>query len=294
MRIVDKLYVENHYSGSNWDFEKTTKYIIQTGDFEIEAGYFEHYKDGILVKNVIELPQSYGCPSKCRFCATSSIERFQVLDAVTLEKLFDLIYRENNLQEQKYVLLTMTGMGDIFFNYDNIELFLLKLQKYDNLYITLSSCLWNTELLKRIENLSRLVRIRNIQITFVTEDINILSWMIPYYQEHEFQFKELIKYIRDSKETFYRINYIVIKDVNDSGEAVDSFAESIDMVKDKVLVRISKLNETNATRKNSLQTTDIQTLENMQRALHRKEIHSYIFYADKNDNMNCGQLITEK
>lgn len=294
MKNLRKISVENTYSGSDWDFEKTTKYIFEIKNKEVEAGYFEHYKNGVLVKTVLELPQSYGCPTKCRFCASAAIEQFEAFDTTTLETIFVYLYEDNHLEEQKYVLLTMTGTGDIFFNYDNVEQFLLKLQKYKNLHVTLSSCLWNVELIKKVENLRRYIKIRNIQITYVTDDKAKLERIIPFYQKNDYYFKQLIEYIQESKTEYYRINYVMIKGVNDSAEEFYNFRNNIEKIKDKVVVRISKLNETGATRRNQLESTDIAVLEEFQRILQEENIKSYVFYAYKNDNMNCGQLITEK
>jgi len=293
MKILKKIIVENSYSGSNWNYEKTTKYIIQVNDIKVEAGYFEHYKDDQLIKVVLELPQSYGCPSKCRFCASAGIEKIQFLDADVLEEIFCNLYIENKLHNQQYVLLTMTGMGDIFFNYDNVEKFLLRLNKYSNLYVTLSSCLWNAELIQKIKKISNSIKIRNIQITFVSDQDNILSWIIPYYQNYNYDFRELIRCIEQGDEDYYRINYIMIKGINDSKEVFCRVCNKLKVIGDKIIVRISRLNETGATRKNNLQPTDIATMEVLQRMLTEKKIKSYIFYAEKNDNMNCGQLITE-
>lgn len=38
---------------------------------------------------VSELPQSYGCPGKCNFFASSLIDNFTQLDAVVLEEIFE-------------------------------------------------------------------------------------------------------------------------------------------------------------------------------------------------------------
>ena len=294
MKVLETIKVDNFYSGSNWDFERTTKYIIDLDGIQIEAGYFEHYKGNTFVKAVIELPQSYGCPSKCRFCASAAIEGCHLLDADTLEEMFYYIYQDNNLQKQQYVLLTMTGMGDIFFNYKNVELFLKRIKDTKNLYVTLSSCLWNVDLLKKVHGLSKYISIRNVQITFITDDNEILSRIIPYYQSKEYQMREVLDYIKTSEEQYYRVNYIMIKNINDSEEIFRRFCNLLNEVKDKVIVRISKLNETKATKRNQLQSTDINKLEMLQKSLQKENIKSYIFYAHKNDNMNCGQLITER
>lgn len=293
MKEVRKIAVENVYSGSNWNFEKTTKYVYEIGRNCVEAGYFEHYKDDDLIKSVIELPQSYGCPAKCRFCASAAIENVQPLDADTLEKMFQRLYDEYELERLPYVLLTMTGIGDIFFNYGNVKEFLLRIRKYENLYVTLSSCLWNRELLAKADQLAEYIKIRNIQITYITGEKEKLEQIVPFYQGRTPYLNEVFQYIEESKANYYRINYIMIRDLNDSTKAFESFYSLIEKIKDKIVVRISKLNETGATKRNQLKPTDISRLEYFHSFLQSKNINSYIFYASKNDNMNCGQLITE-
>lgn len=293
MNLKNKISVENSYSGSDWNFERTTKYLFEINGVEIEAGYFEHYREETLVKTVLELPQSYGCPTKCRFCASAAIGQFIPLEAECMEELFLYLYHLNHLAEQSYVLLTMTGIGDICFNYEKVEKFLLKVAQFENVYVTLSSCIWDVELLQKVEKLSQKIRIRNVQLTYVS-DGEKLKELVPFYQSHEYSFEKLLQYIMDSKAAYYRINYIMIKGVNDGIQDFQRFCDNVKRIADKVVVRISKLNETGATRRNHLQSTEISVLHEFQSILQEAGIRSYVFYACKNDNMNCGQLITER
>mgnify|MGYP004550320997 CR=1 FL=1 len=289
----EEIHVTNTYSGSDWDYEKTTKYIFLLGDYKVEAGYFEHYRKDVLVKNVIELPQSYGCPSKCKFCASSAITEFKLITSDELWELFEYIYHLNGLEKNSYVLLTMTGMGDLYFNFENVMKFLEKTRKYSNLYITLSSCLWNALMLKQMEERMERLKVRNIQITYVSHQQDILQAVIPIYNRMEYDFDAILRYIQQSKYDCYRINYIMIQDVNDDMQSFEMLRDMVEPIKDKVVIRISKLNETMASRRNGLCPTGVDVLEKFHQLLEYSGIRSYVFYADVNDNMNCGQLITE-
>lgn len=288
--------VENQYSGSNWNNEKTEKYVLK--DFERESkyeiGYFEHYLDETYIKTVIELPVSYGCPSKCKFCATSAINSFRAITPDRMMELFKYVYEKHKLYNKKYVVLSLTGSGDIFYNFENTEKFLLMLRNYKNVHITLSSCLWKKETLTKIEELAGELTFRYIQITYVSNDINKLSKISPASVSQELSINEIVNYIAASSKTYYRFNYIMIHGINDSEESWQQFIDLVSSVKNKIIVRISKLNETPMTIKNHLEAADIQVMKQFETKLNQNGIKSYVFYAYYNDHMNCGQLITEK
>ncbi len=56
---------------------------------------------------------------------------------------------------------------------------------------------------------------------------------------------------------------------------------------------IAKLNETNCSMKNGLFSPDDNALNILKTKCDEKGIEAYVFKSFNNDNMNCGQLITE-
>lgn len=294
MELLQQYKNNNSYCGSDWNFEETEKFVFQSEYKKYEVGFFEHFKDEQYRKAVIELPVSYGCPSKCKFCASSNIEEFCQMQPEEMMELFEYVYEGKKLSQKEKVLLTLTGTGDLFFNFENVMNFILQLTSYSNLWITVSSCLWNQRMLARIEELSRNIQIRNVQVTYVSDEASVLKGLIPYYESKETNFGELMAYIKNSKQTYYRINYILIQGINDTAAQFQHFKDMIQDVKNKVTVRISMLNETKATKRNQLKPVEITVMKEFNEYLVKEGINSYMFYSDKNDNMNCGQLITEQ
>ena len=294
MEIVQYIKCDNRYAGSDWNREKTIKLVFQDDNRKYEVGYFEHYFNDRFIKSVIELPISYGCPSKCKFCASAAIDDFSQMNADQMQKLFEYIYFNKFLYKKDYVLLTLTGTGDLFFNAENVREFLLRLSTYKNLYVTLSSCLWNLQLIKMFDQLSDKLRIRNIQLTYISSKENIIRNIIPIYQERKIDFDEIVNYIKSSNKKYYRINYILIEGLNDTIEDFNILKNILIEIKDKIIVRISRLNENKSTKRNNLHPTSIEIMKQFKELLSEAGIKSYIFYSEKNDNMNCGQLITEK
>lgn len=294
MHLRQKIVVENKYAGNGWDFEKTTKYVFEMDQMLLEAGYFEHYLGEKFVKAVVELPVSYGCPAHCKFCATSAIETFRKLTPDQMTELMDYIWMEQRLEEKDYVLLSVTGTGDLQYNFRNVKQFLERLAPYHNLHVTVSSCLWNAEALSEIERLSEKIAIRNVQITYVSDDEKVLGSVIPVYLQKRSCLDEVLAYLKHSGKRYYRINYIMIHNVNDSEESFHDFANKIKKVRDQAVVRIAKLNETEATKRNGLWPAGMEKMTRLQEILDEQGVRGYLFYSFKNDSMNCGQLVTER
>lgn len=286
---------ENKYKSKDWDREITNKFIFRDSHGIYEAGLFRHYLGKTFVKAVIELPVGFGCPSKCRYCASARIDGFYPLTAQQMRSMFEQLYWENDLDKMGNVLLSMTGMGDIYFNQKNVFAFLDTLRGYNNLSLTLSSNFWTASLLEKAVAVRSLLQIRYIQYTYVSDKQDIRERLIGILDSMEKQdfLDEYISFIQADNNLFYRINYIVISNINDSEDDVDRFIRLVDGIKDKLTVRLSRLNETGATRENHLVPSDCVRLGEINEQMKNAGLQSYIFYSENNDNMNCGQLITE-
>lgn len=293
-KSVKRIVCENRYSGHGWNWEHTEKYLFQDGDITLEAGYFEHYLDDAFVKTVIELPVSYGCPSKCKFCASSNISGFYPLETEEMMALFQQLYNDHQPQKKGPLLVSLTGIGDLFFNSRNVLSFLRQLSTYDGVQATLSSCLWDSALLEQVTHLEPQSVIRKLQITFVSDKQDVLQTVIPAYADRAPNLEEVIDFIKTSNKMYYRINYVVIKGINDGPGDFQHLRDALEEVKDKTIVRISKLNETRATERNSLSRADDGKAEELQALLSAAGVTSYIFCSERNDHMNCGQLVTER
>lgn len=286
---------ENKYKSKDWDREITNKFIFRDSHGIYEAGLFRHYLGKTFVKAVIELPVGFGCPSKCRYCASARIDGFYPLTAQQMRSMFEQLYWENDLDKMGNVVLSMTGMGDIYFNQKNVFAFLDTLRGYNNLSLTLSSNFWTASLLEKAVAVRSLLQIRYIQYTYVSDKQDIRERLIGILDSMEKQdfLDEYISFIQADNNLFYRINYIVISNINDSEDDVDRFIRLVDGIKDKLTVRLSRLNETGATRENHLVPSDCVRLGEINEQMKNAGLQSYIFYSENNDNMNCGQLITE-
>ena len=287
----------NEYCSCDWKYEDTYKYVFSGANGVYEAGYYVHYDENKQIKDMtIELATSYGCPFKCKYCASSSINKFHIAEEDTILEILKTIYFTHNLNFADNIHITFTGTGDFYYTEKLLNGIIPKIKKiYTGSYYTFSSCAWNDELVKKVERMSLGGYIKNLQISFLSCDVNKIKQVITNYIDR-CSIDELIKIIDNASSSLrdkFRINYIMIKDFNDSDQDFDDFINKFITLKDIIKVRISKLNKTNCSEKNSLSSPDDSRLQEMEKRCKNAGFNAYIFSSKVNDNLNCGQLITE-
>ena len=297
IELLDIVRSGNYFSANGWSYETADKYLFSVDGKLVEAGFYTHYADDNMdrpIKQVIELPTSYGCPMKCAYCASSFIADVTPLTAEVLYDITDTLMGAHEIYDGGELLITLTGTGDACFTLGLISEYIPYIsQKHDNLWFTVSSCNWTREMIKTVEKLSVNYRFRNIQSTFISANENLVGQIIPGLQYTDHKISELIEHITGSSFRNWRINYLMLKSVNDDDESFAKFTEIIQPIKDKVVVRISSLNETIASNNNGLKPSALQRSKILQNMLKANGINAYLFYSEHNDNMNCGQLVLE-
>ncbi len=293
MHLVKVFETKNKYRTKNWDTEHTFKYLFDIEGILVEVGYFIHFKNGKEVKKVIELSSSYGCPMKCKFCASERIENFKIIDSNQLLWIMDYIFLDNKLNDKEKLVVAITGIGDLFFTIKNVVEFINKaILKYSNIMFDVSTIKLNANILKELAPYKDTNILRNIQITFVLNNDKIKE-LIPYMQKESYLFEEIVKLIEYSDFSNYRINYVMMREINDDIDTIQEFVHHVIPIKDKVKVRISRVNETKASGKYNILPPSTSNMEKLSELLTQSGIQNYIFYSVENDNMNCGQLISE-
>ncbi len=291
--ILDSISVTNKYNYRNWNTEVSTKYIVRfEGNIVVELSYFSHYKDKVHVKNAIEIPLSSGCSIKCRHCASGHILRPVLLDILQLIKLFDFIVEKHQINEGEYFNISYTGMGESMFQLNN----LIELSKYIYNRFLKSEFVFSTvgfsgSYIKRIDALSTLINIRYLHITYLHYDADKVSLIIPYSHDYGFDILKLVEIIKNLNNVVIRINFVVIKGYNDDLEHLGGFINIMKSIKNKVIVRISRLNETDVSNENELFSPSLSRVVEIKNNLLLAGFNCYIFSSETNDKMNCGQLM---
>lgn len=291
-----RISKNNSYIASNWAIEDTYKYVFTQHGQMYEAGFYLHFdKARNLVGKTIELPTSYGCPFKCKYCASSSITAFCRISSEYLQILLENILEMHQIKPSDKLHIALTGTGDFFYTSDETMAFIEKVSsKYPFFKFTISSCEWTNELIRKVASKALESKIKYIQYTFINSDNSAIQKMIPNHIG-TLSPSKVIELMRTNTTFRWRINYIMIKDYNDSDASFDSFIALFnDEDKKRITIRISKLNETNCSINNEIYPADDCRLDVLCDKCKKSGFNNvYIFKAMKNDNMNCGQLICE-
>lgn len=300
MKLIKVYCTEGKYQTRSWVAEKTYKYIFEIDGDYVESGCFIHYADEGMTRyteHVIELSTSIGCPMKCAFCASSKIRNVRVLAA---QEIFDMFYHIYQDKVQKFsepirLVVSFLGIGDLFYTIDHVLAAIEMICKIDaNALFNFSSCFWTSEMLEKIAAFDLVNNIKTIQTTYVSAKPEIAKQLIPGLFRFAFDFKKIIaNMVNKFPRHKIRINYLVIKNTNDSADDFYMFVDMLKGIETRIFVRISKLNTTAASSTNSLFAPDISRMTKLMNILENANIESYLFYSFQNDKMNCGQLITE-
>ena len=286
----------NEYSSKTWNREDTYRYVFKIDDLLVEAGYYVHYKDKTIVDKTIELSTSCGCICKCKHCASSQIPSFTPLSASQIMDIYQTICQLNNVSNNEdNLIIAMTGTGDYRYTYKDTNEFMLAIHRmHIKAKFIISSCAWSINMLKSAEQVAKLgVSFKFLQYTYLSHNRDKIESIIPYYP-HDCNIDSLGKDFSQSQLlNKLRINYLMIKDMNDDSDSFMEFLRIIEPIKPNVLVRISKLNPTSCSTKNGLRAASDKKLNQLNETCNNKGVSSYIFKSYQNDNMNCGQLITD-
>ena len=286
---------DNRYSASNWEYEDTFKHIFSVKNGLLEAGYFVHYdKHKNIVDKTIELSSSIGCPFKCCYCASALIDGFHLIEKDEILDVLSIIFQIHSLSKDDNIHITFTGTGDFYWTHSRVIPIIEDINReYSRCCFTISSCAWTKKLITEIENLNIADKIKNLQFTYLSDDSEIVSKLIPNHSL-DYDITKILQHISESSlKDKFRINYLMIKDVNDSNQHFENFVNTFKQIKECIVVRISKLNETHCSQMNNLLPPSDEALSSFKEMCINNKFKAYIFSSEKNDNMNCGQLITE-
>jgi len=294
LSLKKRITSDSEYIARTWDYETAVKYIFDINNNILEAGFFTHYKNNRIIKRVIELPISYGCPINCKHCASGEINNISKLYDIDIINMCEYIMNDIGIKKEDTFLLTYSGIGEGALQREVIKSASIVLsKKYRNIYFNISTIGIDPLFIDFCKNLSHLINIKHLQVTYLHYDTKEITKIVPKAKELGFNFNNLLKKIpKTGISLSIRFNYILIKNYNDSLSHWNEFIKLILPYREFIIIRISKINQTEISLINKINSPDIKVLYDLESFLLSYNFNTHIFTPENiGNNMNCGQLL---
>jgi 23S rRNA (adenine2503-C2)-methyltransferase len=268
---------------------KTTKHLQITKDGHIiETGYYN------LDEHIVCISSQIGCPMNCVFCATAKPIDQQNPDKAFIRNLaseeivqqvknvFSRI-KKNGKPESKKILLSYMGMGEPFLNYENVIKSIETLsQEFPDSRTTISTIGINPVLIRKLAH-EKINTVLKLHLSLHAPNNKLRKKLLPKTKSIQSALRAL-KYFSEIRKTPAKINYILIKGINDSKDHAMQLANLLKPY--PFTVKLSNLNNFD-----SFQSADMETFNIFEETLTSREIKTCRFISTGTDiKAGCGQL----
>ncbi|MDO9399715.1 MAG: 23S rRNA (adenine(2503)-C(2))-methyltransferase RlmN [bacterium] len=266
--------------------EDSLKALITLSDgLKIETVLLRH-SDG---RNTVCLSSQVGCPMGCLFCATGKMgfkRNLTVEEIIEQAVLFARLLKKEDKQINNLVFM---GMGEPFLNYDNVLGAIKFLNNKNNLNIGARHISISTigiiEGIKKLANQSLQI---NLAISLHAPSNELRVRIIPANKKRPIEkIIDAINYYLDKTGRRVMIEYIMIKDFNDSVEHARQLAELLKQIERPLyFVNLISFNSTG-----EFKQSDSVKIKQFREILIRQKIETTLRYRFGQDiKAACGQL----
>jgi len=268
--------------------KETIKYLQKTKDNQIiETGYYD------LDEHIICISSQVGCSMDCIICATT-----QPIDSLNSNKHFirnlnsDEIAQQvinvlSNLNQDKLnskkILFSFMGMGEPLLNYENVINSIKTLtEKFPNSRTTISTIGINPLLIKKLAH-EKINTILKVHLSLHAPDDILRKKILPKANQIKPSL-EALKYFSLIRNTPSKVNYSLIKNINDSENHAIQLARLLQDY--PFIVKLSNLNNFN-----NFKSSDISKFDIFEKILNSYKIKTCRFFSTgATIQAGCGQL----
>lgn len=289
----------SYFHAMNWDNQVVHKYLLhypnRKSKMIIECMTLIHYQGSKVRDLTIELSNMYKCMVRCRFCASGAlpgnVQYLEALDYVKqLNSCLALSGIDPNDFENFYV--SFAGIGEPSVLYKNICAGMAIMHDlYPRIKFNIATFGYKKECFSYWSKLN--FPIRTLQIPLYHTDRERLKTIVSGIpEEYEFShiITEAINYKKSHALCRVKINYIPMKEINDSNTDIQQFVDIIQPFKDDISVKISFLNYTRPAEENGFFSSGIERMKEIKSIFDSYGFNTYLFGSDKNTALGCGQL----
>lgn len=289
---LQRVRVTNRYISRHWNVERSTRYVVDVDGSILESSHFLHLDGDEYVKDVIELPTSFGCAVGCKHCASALIDAPKLLSNQQIIDLCRWTANQANLHDDSEFLITFSGIGEgalvgtrIFEAARSIY------GQFRRATFTFTTSGVDPEFVLLADLAAEHLPTRYLQISFLHHVDALVNEIIPTAKNFKYSVQDLVAAIKTTSNIRVRLNIVVIDNFNSAREVWAQWLALLEPVRQKIAIRVSALNETAATRKYGLLPAPHSTCRALVETFLREGYDAYFFASTQNDNLNCGQLI---
>lgn len=276
--------IESHNSGDGISY----KYLQNVGGGHvIETGLFDLDEETICITTQI------GCPMGCIFCASTEpvdsinpdLRFVRNLTADELVKEVKNVLDVSEIRKNNTVLLSYMGTGEPLLNYDEVVTSIRILAKEKRVKrATIATCGVRPDLIQRLGTEMLPIKTK-IQLSLHAPNQKLRDQIMPNAGDLYAAVEATYQF---AKKTGHKtkVNYVLIKDLNDSEGNARELAELLEPKKDCLSVKLMRLQEIK-----DLEGSSAARLKMFEKTLDSYGIHHNRYQSDGRDiASNCGQL----
>jgi len=289
------------YAGHHFNGQKSQRYIFNVKRINkpVEATAYHQQLNGKTIKVAVELSSSYGCPVRCKFCASGALGPVQnLLESEIVEQALFIVKK---IEKNVPIHFCYQGIGEPSILSDTILKASKKLsKKFPNAKFKFSTMGFRpNEVIKLI---SSDIPWLAVQITFPhykQEKLReIFQGAVNYKIDKVFEMVKEIKRINPKLKI--KFNYILIDGFNNNKSCFKNTIKTLRAngitLDDQTEIKISFLNPTDIASIHNLKSAKVINHYDLYKYA-KKELkvkNIYVFGAMKNIKVGCGQLIYDK
>ena len=295
--VVEKISKSIDFNSRNWNKERIDKYLLKYDDKRIiESMVIIHLKDDIPRDLTIEISNMYNCVVGCIFCASGSLPESQIfLTADDYLKQVETCLEESNLDPNDYpnFYISFAGIGEPSLVKEEIAkgINLIK-EKYNNIQVNIATTGFDSSCFNYWNKMN--LPIRTLQLSCYAFDLEKIKYIIKNIPKNYNLFdniKNAIKYKNNHNICRVKINYVVLKELNDSDEDINNLINCLNEFKNDIIIKISFLNYTKKCKENNLISPNKEDMLKIKNILIDNGFKCYLFGTENNTELGCGQLV---
>lgn len=270
--------------------KKTFKAILKTADnLSLETVLMRNSKDGW----TICVSSQIGCPLSCSFCATGAMgfRRDLSFEEINDQALFWLGYLKENKIQEKITNLVYMGMGEPFLNWENMKKSLEIFISPDFFNFAARSISVSTAgIPEGIKKFAAIFPQVNLALSLHSAEDAKRKELMPVAKKYDLrELKKALEFYLEKTGRKVFLEYIMLRDQNDSEEDAKILISYLKSFKDAYLLHVNLIPYNEAGKK--LAASERSKIENFKILLLRNKINTTIRLSLGADIQSaCGQL----